>query len=226
MIKDFFSMVFPVCCQVCSVALLANEELVCTECLLDFPKANLHNNPDHPLCRSLLHRAGAVHVWVYLRFVKKGPAQKIIHRLKYKDRPDLSTAMGRWLATDLAGQGVSFRPDLVLPVPLHPRKLSARGYNQSEGFAIGLAERLGIEARTDVLVRKQHSQTQTRLSRQQRWENVSDIFDLSAPKAVESKHVMIVDDVVTTGATVEACAQLCAAAGVASVSVGAIAYTV
>lgn len=131
--------------------------------------------------------------------------------------------LGRLYGAELAATPFAHEFQLVVPVPLHPRKLARRGYNQAEAFGAGLAEMLGLRCHPHVLRRTTHTDSQTRKSRTERWQNVATVFDTTTPEAVKNRHVLLVDDVLTTGSTLEACAKALLAAGAQTVSIATIA---
>ena len=142
-------------------------------------------------------------IFAFLIFKKEGIVQKLLHELKYSNNPEIGVLLGRMYGSKLRQDGVTF--DAVLAIPLHKSKQKLRGYNQSEEFAKGLAEGLNIPLNTSVLKRKEFTETQTKKSKYERWENVSEIFEVKNPEAIQHKHILLVDDVITTGATLEAC---------------------
>jgi ComF family protein len=157
-------------------------------------------------------------------FQKKGSIQKVLHAIKYKHNKDLAILVGKWYAEDLKTNDIISNADFIIPVPLHSKKFKIRGYNQSEEFARGLSDGLKIPLNTSVLKRKEFTETQTKKSKYERWENVEDVFELITPETFTNKHVVIVDDVITTGATIEACCQLLQQIEGIQISVLSIAY--
>jgi len=145
----------------------------------------------------------------FLFFKKGGMVQTLVHKLKYQNAPFIGYELGKLLGFDLRENDDYFKiPDLIMPVPLHWKKEKRRGYNQSTHFARGIAEVLEKPIDTSNLYRKIHTSTQTKKSRYNRWENVSEVFGLKKTDLIAAKHVLLVDDVITTGATLEACGQI------------------
>lgn len=182
-----------------------HEEEVCNYCILNLPKANYLNSIHNPLEQVFYGRLNLACASSYYVFSKKGGVQKLLHAIKYKGNKDLAFMIGKWFANDINQNELIKTIDYVIPVPLHPDKFKQRGYNQSEEFAKGLAFGLGIDVNTNVLTRLSNTGTQTRKSKFERWENVGEEFSILNEQELVNKHVAIVDDVITTGATIEAC---------------------
>lgn len=161
-------------------------------------------------------------VMAFIRFTKKGKSQKLLHLLKYRNKPEIGEEMGRLYGLTLAQNGYSEEWDIIIPVPLHPLKQKRRGYNQSEKFASGLSQSLNIPAK-EMLERKKFTETQTKKSRLQRLENVDEVFDLKETENVSGLRILLVDDVITTGATLCACANVLLAYGAKHVDLATIA---
>lgn len=207
-IEDFISLLYPRVCAACGNSLFKNEEVICTFCLYHLPKTNYHLMDDSPLDKVFWGRAQLAHTAALYNFQKKGKVQHLIHQLKYKGRMDVGVYMGKILGTDLL-KTVAFQDiTKVVPVPLHPAKQRKRGYNQSEQIAIGLAKAMNIEMDATSFVRTFNTETQTRKSRFARWENVKEIFKVTSPEELANRHILLVDDVITTGATLESAAHI------------------
>jgi len=187
------------------------------------PITNYHLFPDNSLAQRFWGRVNITHAFAYLKYIKSGKVQQIIHSLKYGGLEEIGLLMGNWYGHELKTNQFENSFDLILPIPLHPNRKKQRGYNQSDSFAQGLSETLNVPWEDEVLIRQLSSNTQTKKKRLDRWENVKDIFALAQPEQVAGKRILLVDDVITTGATIEACAQKIVEAGCKSISVGAIA---
>lgn len=216
---------FPNVCLLCQTGLETGEEIVCTGCRLKLPETLLHRTPDDPfLMNRFAGKVPVAFVYAYVYFQKKGPVQKLIHALKYKQRQDVGLALGRWYGKQLKEEaGIAVESDVIVPVPLHPARYQQRGYNQADCFAQGLAEALEIPYRVDLLKRTKKTESQTRKDRMQRWENVGSVFAIEDRGAIENLRILLVDDVLTTGATLEACAEVLLQAGCHSVGILTIA---
>lgn len=205
MLQDLISLIYPRNCEGCGEPLLRHEQEVCNFCYVNLPKTNFHLLPQNPLKTVFYGRVELDTVGSLYHFHKKSSVQKLLHAIKYKGNQELAALLGRWYAQDLVVDGAVTQSACIVPVPLHPRKLRQRGYNQSEAFARGLSEGLGIPLNPQLLSRRQHTASQTRKSRWERWENVDDVFEVTPDDALRHRHVILVDDVITTGATIEAC---------------------
>lgn len=220
--KDFLALVFPQTCCICRRSLFDFENLLCKICLAKLPVTHYHlRSEDNDLKTKITGLTDVRRVFSFLRFTKRGMSQRILHQLKYKHKPELGNLLGRTYGRVLLD---AFGPqwDLVTPVPLHPLKLKTRGYNQSERFAQGLADVLGIPVHTG-LQRVKFTETQTNKSRWQRWENVETVFEVASELGVIGKNILLVDDVMTTGATLAACANTLLDAGAKSIDIAVIA---
>jgi ComF family protein len=150
--------------------------------------------------------------------------QQLLHRLKYKGNYRMGQVFGEQMGNVFKQSGFMVGIDMIIPVPLHKKKLKVRGYNQSEHIAIGLSQSTGVEVEKSILLRTVHTESQTRKGRFERWENVSNIFTVANPELLNGKHVLIIDDVVTTGATLEACVQALLQNSSVKVSVATVGY--
>ena len=225
MLNDFLSLIFPKVCAACGKSLFKTEESICTYCLYHLPKTNFHLYEDNPVIKLFWGRANIFSASSLYSFSKGSKVQHLIHQLKYRGKKEIGFTLGKYYGQELRSSILFSSSNLVIPVPLHPRKLKKRGYNQSETFAQGLAESMKAESRSDLLIRARASETQTRKSRFARWENVGEIFKVVAPEKIQGKHVLLVDDVVTTGSTLEACANKILEVPDTKVSVATIAST-
>jgi len=221
-IQDFASLFFPRYCLACSGPLVKGEDIICTLCIADFPKTNYHVMPTNPIEDRLAGRLPILHAWAFLKFRKHGIVQKLLHQLKYNNHPEIGVSLGKIFGYELKKAGFGTEFDLIVPVPLHESRKRKRGYNQSSKFAEGLSYAMGISWSETVSIRKSKTPTQTQKSKIERWENVKNVFSVS-PDLIFGKKVLLVDDVITTGATLEACGKHIVDNGCIELSVACIA---
>jgi ComF family protein len=224
-LRDFIALFFPRCCAGCQEALVSGEKLICTNCLLELPRSYYHLEKENPFYNKFRGRIPVSCVMTLFKFVKGSRVQHLLHALKYKNLPELGVALGRMYGQDLLHAGYKDRFDLIVPVPLHSTKKRRRGYNQSEEFGKGLSEVLGVPCYDHFMKRAVKTDTQTRKSRLHRWQNVSEVFQVVKGNEIENRKILLVDDVVTTGATLEACGQALINARCGDLSIACIAST-
>jgi ComF family protein len=224
-IDDFISLVYPKICAICGNSLWKSEETICQRCDYHLPKTNFHLESDNPVSRLFWGRVNIEAATAFLYFNKGNAVQELIHKLKYKGRKDIGVLMGSRYGLYLRNSCLFRDISWIIPVPLHKKKFAQRGYNQSELFALGLSSVMRVPVENNELVREKVTETQTRKSRFKRWENVSEKFVIQNPQKLAGSHVMLVDDVITTGATLEACAQALIPVPGIRISIVAIAVT-
>lgn len=224
LIKDFLSLIYPSICLACGNSLYKNETCLCTYCKYKLPKTQFHLDNANPVSKLFWGRVGLANAASYYQFDKGGKVQKLIHQLKYKGHQEIGVTVGKSYGKELKRAREYADVDMVLPVPLHPRKQRKRGYNQSSSFAQGLAASMNASYAPKVLYRSRYSDTQTKKSRFDRWKNVESIFNLRNMESLRDKHILLVDDVVTTGSTLEACAQTLLKVPGVKVSIVTMAY--
>jgi ComF family protein len=204
-IYDFIALIFPRICAGCGNSLWKHEEELCQSCEYHLPKTNFHLDPDNPVSRLFRGRVNIETGAAFLYFNKGSRVQRLVHQLKYKGRKDLGVYLGDQYGRLLKQAPLFGSADAIIPVPLHKKKLMLRGYNQSEQFAIGLARSMNIPVIRHLLTRTKATETQTRKSRFNRYQNVKEIFMTDHPEEWTGKPLILVDDVITTGATLESC---------------------
>jgi ComF family protein len=214
---------YPRVCVLCCLALVKSERQLCAFCLRKLPKTRILNAAHNPVFDIFRGRIPVRNAGAFLVFRSGGIARQLLHEIKYKDNRDLAVWLGELYAAELLERGIE-PVDFIIPVPLHRRKQKQRGYNQSEAFALGIGGKWQIPVCTDVLVRKKFTQTQTRKSKWERWRNVQEVFVVANTEMLTGKKILLVDDVVTTGATLEACTRVLLNAGAEKVDVQTIAY--
>jgi len=207
MIKSLLNLLFPKNCPGCNNPLLETEQLVCTHCRHDMPFTQHHLYEDNETAKRFAGRLPLVHASSALYFHKEGIVQGLIHNLKYKGVEDLGRLIGEWYAQDIGEVETLKTVTDVIPVPLHKKRMAERGYNQVALFGKAIAERLGTNYNDNLLIRKTYARTQTNKNLAARAEIISDAFDIELSGNHEGKHFLLVDDVITTGATLEACGR-------------------
>lgn len=220
---DFISLFYPRLCLSCGDNMISKQEIICLSCQYYLPKTDYHLEDENPFTerfwgRIPLHAGAAL-----FHFSKGGRSQQLIHQLKYKGQWQVGVKLGQFYGKVLSDASRFKNIDLIIPVPLHRRRLRERGYNQSDMFAKGLSETMKRPWSSTILLRKDHTTTQTKKSRLERFENVMNAFELKNEKQLEGKHILLVDDVLTTGATLEACAQKLLGAHPGKISLATIA---
>lgn len=222
MLNDFISLLFPHCCVVSKQPLSRGERYISTSFANTLPKYSL-SQKNVNLERKFSGLVDVKFVLAYYKFTKKSGVQRILHQLKYRNLPEIGILTGKWFGNALIEAGYQDKFDLILPVPLHKAKKRKRGYNQSDYIAQGIAEVLQIEWSGDVLLRKVNTQTQTKKGRTERFSNTENIYALEDSSLIKGKRILVVDDVITTGATVSQCAELLLKESCKEVSVAALA---
>lgn len=206
-LNDLWEFFFPRYCVVCGRRLLTGEEHLCLSCLSALPRTGYHRFPGHPMEKALWGKIATERVTAFLFYAKGGPVRQILYALKYYGNQRIGVFMGRCMAAELKPSGFFDGIDCLMPVPLHAAKLKHRGYNQSASLAEGISAVTGIPVGEGLLVKVRSTDTQTRKSSYERWVNMRDVFVCPSERLLEGKHVLLVDDVFTTGATMVACAD-------------------
>lgn len=206
--QGLIHLLFPQKCAGCEEVLAQQEVVICSHCLLHLPKTDHHLDPENQTAKQLWGKAPLNGAASMLYVSKSSSVQRMLHQLKYGGQREVGLLFGDMFGELLVGTSIIENADLIVPIPLHPKKLRTRGYNQSEYFAKGLSESLNIPYRTDLLLRVVNSTSQTQKSRDERYDNVSDVFKLGEGENTKSyNHILLVDDVVTTGATLASAAN-------------------
>ena len=222
--EAFANLFYPRLCESCSNYLFKNEVCICTRCLFHLPKTDFHLEKNNPVSILFWGRVKINYAASYYTFSKGSQFQSLIHKLKYHNKQEIGIALGKHFGESLKKSDFFKDIDFIIPVPLHPKKEKIRGYNQANLVAIGLSKSMHKPVVNENLVRTVHTDSQTRKNKLERWENVESIFELNDLAALENKHILLVDDVVTTGATLESCAHAILKAEGAQVSIATLAY--
>ena|SRR6476659_73949 len=223
-LKDFTSLFFPDVCQACGDSLVDSESTFCINCVYEFPYTDFHLDPENTLAKQFWGRIHIQSAVAFLYFSKGGKVQNIMHQLKYNKQPQVGVELGKMYGNVLKEQEIYKGVEAIIPVPLHPEKFKKRGYNQSEQFAIGLSNSLDIPVLNDVLIRVKAAESQTKQSRSKRFENIESVFETIEPQKPLNK-ILLVDDTITTGATLEICAIALQKIGIKEINIVGIAFT-
>ena len=222
-LESTLQVIYPSSCCICHKDLVVNERHICSGCAYDLPYITGNQQEITKLSKLFWGRVEIQGVYSYLNYQKGNSVQAILHQVKYKNRPKIATHLGELLAKTIPkDHGFS----TIVPVPLHPKKLRKRGFNQSLAIAGGLAPVLNIPVNEKCIRRIAYNESQTKFSKYDRYENVRTIFAVVKPEQVIGKHILLVDDVLTTGATIEACAAALLSAGDCKVSIATLAARV
>lgn len=205
--NPLLTLFFPKVCCCCGSFLNAKLEHICIGCRTSLPKTNYHLYRENPLQKIFWGRLALENVYSYYKFMDSGKIQRLIHQFKYKGMKEIGITVGKMYGKELMDAGALNGIDCIVPVPIHKKKEKMRGYNQSHFFAEGISISTGIESKKDAVEKYRHTSSQTRKSRYSRWKNVETSFQLKEKNELENKHILLVDDVLTTGATIEACGQ-------------------
>lgn len=223
--EDFINLLFPELCNGCGKLLYRGEKEICTKCRYDLPYTDYHLYADNLVAKQFWGRLDLNAAMAMLYFKKNTKVQNLIHSLKYKDKTEVGVLLGSLLGQQLKKSELYNDVDLIIPVPLHLKKLRIRGYNQSEYIANGLAAEMSWATSSKNLVRKKATETQTKKARYTRFENMQEVFEVKNADELKNKHILLIDDVITTGATLEACGNALLKVGIKKLSIAAIAFS-
>lgn len=216
-------LVYPPLCASCGIQRPLDNHIFCLDCLNELPETGFHLHTHNPFMGHFFGRIELKAGAAFLYFSRGGGTQRLLHQIKYNNQPDLIHTIGRWYGKQLIQTAPWTEIDVIVPVPLHWKKQRKRGYNQSAVFGEGIAEVMGVTCVKNALVRITHDKSLTGMKRFQRVETIGSSFMLPNVKPVRNKNVLLVDDVLTTGATLEACANALLQAPVTSISMVTIA---
>lgn len=215
MVINLLNLFFPQVCLACDGHLNDNESYICTFCRNELPIANFHEDLENAVAKRLYGRVDFQYATSLLWFNKKGIVQHLLHNLKYKGHEEVGVVLGKWLGEELSHIEAYKSIDIVIPVPLHKSKLRKRGYNQVDKFGEEIAKALSIAYNSETLIKTKATTTQVFKNRLKRILTHQEDFSISENSSLQGKHILLVDDIITTGATIEACAnQLMAIEGI------------
>lgn len=207
-LNHFFELFFPRLCVCCEDRLIDHEKSICLNCLYNLPTTNYLTTPNNKLEVFFAGRFPFERIASFAYFVKGGSIQKIIHEIKYKNNAELAIYIGEISGREILKSEFFKEIDYIVPIPLHNKRLKQRGYNQALMLAKGISNKTGLTVNEDNLVRIINNPSQTKNSRFERWKNTEGIFDIKNKNLFRGKHILLIDDVITTGSTIEVCAKL------------------
>lgn len=225
-IDDLIELLFPRYCKVCGRRLVRSEQHLCIGCLLELPRTHYEQEPNNLLMQHFMEWPEVVRATAYFYYHKEGKYSELIHHLKYYDHPETGTFLGRLSATELKDSGFFEDINIIVPVPLSKKKFKKRGYNQCDYIAQGISEATGIAIESHCIERIVDNDTQTRKGLHERWKNTEGIFRITNSDAIKGRHILLIDDVATTGATLHACIAAILTVPHVRVSVFALSKTV
>lgn len=206
-LNDINNILLPLVCFGCNAQLSRGESILCTVCRHELPLTDYNYTDENAVDIIFYGRIPIKKAASFVFFAKNGVVKNLLHHLKYRNQEQIGAFFGDWYGSLLENEKELQNIDVVVPVPLHPKKIKKRGYNQVALFAKNIAASIHAEYRDDVLIKIINTRTQTKKDRQLRWENTKEVFQLNTSSDLNFNHVLLVDDVITTGATIEACAK-------------------
>jgi len=207
MFENLINVLFPKVCSGCSNHLLSNENVICTICRHEIPLTNHHLNPENEALKKFYGKIPVEFASTLVYFHKKGIVQEMIHNLKYRGHEGIGAVLGEWQAENLKKLPITNSFDEIIPVPLHKKRLKERGYNQVSSFGLALSKKLKINYNPNILSRSVYSKTQVKKNLLNRTEVLEHVFDVQFSEKEYNKHFLLIDDVLTTGSTLEACGR-------------------
>ncbi len=224
-VSSFSHLFYPHACAGCGSDLLSEEQLLCMQCLDRLPFTYFTTGADNPVEKIFSGRIEVVHAMSLLYFTKDSVLQHLLHQFKYKGKREIGYFFGRMMGTALLESGYSRGVEVLVPLPLFSSREKSRGYNQATVLCEGIAQVMPIPVLKNAITRVAATETQTHKNRIERWQNIEGKFALKDEAALKNKHVLLIDDVVTTGATLEACAIELFRSGNSKISIATLAYT-
>lgn len=222
---DFSHLFYPHTCAGCGNDLLEEDQTVCLHCYSNLPETGFFGLQNNPIEKIFYGRLPVSSAAAGYYFTKSAVLQRLIHQLKYRGNQEVGRQLGRWLGLQLKNSGRFTSIDALLPLPLFPEKEKKRGYNQSTVLCEGIADMIHLPILNEIVHRKRYTDTQTKKGRSERWVNVDGSFEISNPSALQNKHLLLVDDVITTGASMEACGHAILQAESAQLSMATLAWS-
>lgn len=223
--KNLINLFYPEVCLCCTDYLTENEFDICLNCRNDLPLTNFCNQENNLVEKTFYGRIPVQSGTALFYFSKKGVIQQLIHQLKYKNQQQIGNLVGNWLGETMVLSNRFSKLDCIIPVPLHYKKQQKRGYNQLSTFGTSLANILNIPFYEELLVKKTATKTQSKKTRLDRWKNVEELFVVNNSSVLNNKHILLIDDIITTGATLEACYLALKCCENLKISIACMAYT-
>ncbi|MEN9598467.1 MAG: hypothetical protein RL596_778 [Bacteroidota bacterium] len=220
--RDLF---FPHYCLGCAADFIGTKEVICARCKISLPTTYFIDSYNNNVEKIFWGRLSITHAGALYYFNKHGLIQQLLIALKYKNNIEAGIFLGKELGKALASSERFSNIDAIIPLPLHPKKEYTRGYNQAQIIAQGIHKKWPKPILQNAIIRLVDSKTQTHKNRANRWENMKNIFHVSHPESIGGKHILLIDDVITTGATLEACGQAILSVPGTQLSIVAAAYT-
>lgn len=225
LLESLLSVFYPKSCVCCGKNLIENESVICLKCRANLPVTNFCFEVNNLVEKAFYGRIPLISATALLFYAKKGKTQTLIHQLKYRNQQEIGCFIGNWLAENMIESKRFTDITCIVPVPLHISKMRKRGYNQLTTFGQTLAKKLQIPFVENTLIRTAKNSTQTKKHRLDRWQNVSELFSVIHSKKLEKQHILLIDDVITTGATLEACYKALSVIRNIKISIACMAYT-
>ena len=216
---------YPSLCYGCNNELIQGDQYICLQCQTEMGRTYFESIRDNPVEKLFWGRADIQCAASTFYYIDKTPLQQIVHHIKYRQEKELGIHMGEIMGIHGSGLFTECKTDLCIPMPLHPKKEYKRGYNQASLLCEGIFKQTGIPYNEKALVRNENTRTQTKKSRIERWKNVASVFDVIEPLVINDKHVVVVDDVITTGASTESCVNTLMQHGAKTVGIYSLAFT-
>ncbi len=216
---------YPSLCYGCNNELIQGDQYICLQCQTEMGRTYFESIRDNPVEKLFWGRADIQCAASTFYYIDKTPLQQIVHQIKYRQEKELGIHMGKIMGIHGTEFFTECKTDLCIPMPLHPKKEYKRGYNQASLLCEGIFKQTGIPYNEKALVRNENTRTQTKKSRIERWKNVASVFDVIEPSIINDKHVVVVDDVITTGASTEACVNMLLQHGAKTVGIYSLAFT-
>jgi len=225
-LKDFSHLLYPHNCEGCGTDVLNDNAILCTKCLFELPETGFCNTVNNPVEKIFFGRSNIANATAAYYFTKDSLLQHLMIELKYRNNKDVGSFLGKQLGYQLQESQRFNDVDVVVPLPLNPRKEKKRGYNQAMIICEGIASVWQKPVLKNVVIRTQFTETQTQQDRIHRWQNMQNVFAINDTNSLEGKHVLLVDDVITTGATLEACGAAILQIPGTKLSIATVAWTI